>query len=328
MDPNVTQHQLELFYHVARHGGICAAARHMPYGLGQPAISGQMTELEHRLGTKLFERRPFKLTDRGRMLYDYIRPYHEGLPALWKELRGGPEHTVRLAADAMIGEEFLPAVIAATVPRPPDAGFELLTGPPAGMKAWLLERRVHLVFTAAAERIRGVQSELLAQPRLCLYVPGKTKIHSPGHFWRQGRIAERLICPPESGVVWQAFGRGLQGLRVEWPAAVRVDSQAMLMQLVANGEGVGVGLEPVSPARHPGVRALPLPGFERVQLRALWRRRVEPVISPLLMAARRTVRKSWPTAALSLTVFFAGPWFASPWFATAGEFVEQFGAVA
>ena len=39
--PNL--HHLELFYHVARHGGITAAARSMPYGIQQPAISGQIS---------------------------------------------------------------------------------------------------------------------------------------------------------------------------------------------------------------------------------------------------------------------------------------------
>ena len=32
-------HHLELFYHVAKYGGVSAAARHMPYGIQQPAIS-------------------------------------------------------------------------------------------------------------------------------------------------------------------------------------------------------------------------------------------------------------------------------------------------
>jgi len=34
-------HHLELFYYVARHGGIVPAVRNMPYGIQQPAVSGQ-----------------------------------------------------------------------------------------------------------------------------------------------------------------------------------------------------------------------------------------------------------------------------------------------
>ena len=49
-------HHLELFYYVAKHGGISAAVRKIPYGIQQPAISGQMTKLEQDLGVRLFER--------------------------------------------------------------------------------------------------------------------------------------------------------------------------------------------------------------------------------------------------------------------------------
>src|SRR5207237_749330 len=39
-------HHLELFYYVARHGGIVPAVRNMPYGIQQPAVSGQIARLE------------------------------------------------------------------------------------------------------------------------------------------------------------------------------------------------------------------------------------------------------------------------------------------
>ena len=55
-------HHLELFYYVARHGGIAEAVRKMPYGIQQPAISVQLIQLEKSLGTTLFRRRPFQLT--------------------------------------------------------------------------------------------------------------------------------------------------------------------------------------------------------------------------------------------------------------------------
>src|SRR5947208_12473587 len=55
-------HHLELFYFVAKHGGIAAAVRNIPYGIQQPAVSGQIAKLEESLGTKLFQRRPFALS--------------------------------------------------------------------------------------------------------------------------------------------------------------------------------------------------------------------------------------------------------------------------
>ena len=58
-------HHLELFYFVAKHGGIAAAVRNIPYGIQQPAVSGQIAKLEESLGTKLFQRRPFTLSPAG-----------------------------------------------------------------------------------------------------------------------------------------------------------------------------------------------------------------------------------------------------------------------
>ena len=43
-------HHLELFYYVAKHEGITAAVRKMPYGIQQPAVSGQILQLERDLG--------------------------------------------------------------------------------------------------------------------------------------------------------------------------------------------------------------------------------------------------------------------------------------
>ena len=59
-------HHLELFYYVARHGGITEAVRNIPYGIQQPAVSGQVAQLEEYLGVTLFQRRPFELTPAGK----------------------------------------------------------------------------------------------------------------------------------------------------------------------------------------------------------------------------------------------------------------------
>src|SRR5205085_12276845 len=68
-DEHMNIHHLELFYYVARHGGIMEAVRNIPYGIQQPAVSGQVAQLEEQLGVTLFQRRPFSLTPAGKKLY-------------------------------------------------------------------------------------------------------------------------------------------------------------------------------------------------------------------------------------------------------------------
>ena len=101
-------HHLELFYFVAKFEGITAAVRKMPYGIQQPAVSGQILQLEEKLGIKLFNRRPFALTPAGEELYDYIYPFFSGLGDLEEKLRGEEGRHLRLAATASALRNHLP----------------------------------------------------------------------------------------------------------------------------------------------------------------------------------------------------------------------------
>ena len=80
-------HWLELFYYVAKHEGITPALAEIPYGIQQPAVSGQIIKLENDLGTVLFRRRPFKLTPAGELLYERTRPFFDNLDNLEKEIK-------------------------------------------------------------------------------------------------------------------------------------------------------------------------------------------------------------------------------------------------
>jgi hypothetical protein len=79
-------HHLELFYYVARHGGIMPAVRNIPYGIQQPAISSQMAQLEEYLGATLFQRRPFALTAEGEKLFQFIQPFFSRIDKIAVEL--------------------------------------------------------------------------------------------------------------------------------------------------------------------------------------------------------------------------------------------------
>jgi LysR family transcriptional activator of nhaA len=75
-------HHLLYFWTAAREGSIGRAARSL--GLAQPTISGQIRELERRLGHPLFRRqgRQLVLTDVGRTAFDYA----EEIFAIGREL--------------------------------------------------------------------------------------------------------------------------------------------------------------------------------------------------------------------------------------------------
>ena len=118
-------HHLELFYYVARHSGVSAAARKIPYGIQQPAISAQVLRLEQDLGQTLFHRRPFRLTPAGQDLYAFIEPFFGGLAGINRRLRGGENLHLSIAAQELILRDYLPAILRGLRERLPKFTFTL-----------------------------------------------------------------------------------------------------------------------------------------------------------------------------------------------------------
>ena len=104
-------HHLELFYYVAKHGGISAAVRAIPYGIQQPAVSGQMKQLEDTVGTKLFERSPFKLTNAGARLFAHVQPFFDDLDTVAQRLRIAAEPELRMGGAELALRHHIPIVM-------------------------------------------------------------------------------------------------------------------------------------------------------------------------------------------------------------------------
>ena len=85
-------HRLEGFYRVAIAQGYTRAARDFPYPISQPGVHQQVSKLEAELGKKLFDRQGrdhVELTAAGRRLFEFIKPFFEGLPSLAREIGAG-----------------------------------------------------------------------------------------------------------------------------------------------------------------------------------------------------------------------------------------------
>src|SRR5271154_5505918 len=104
-------HHLELFYYVAKHGGIAAAVARMPYGIQQPGLSAQIIQLEKSLGKMLFVRRPFALTPDGDELYRSIAPFFDGLGGLESRLKDKGAQHLSITAPPTLLRDHLPRVV-------------------------------------------------------------------------------------------------------------------------------------------------------------------------------------------------------------------------
>jgi len=126
-------HHLELFYHVARYGGISEGVRNIPYGLQQPAMSGQIIQLEESLGLTLFQRRPFALTPPGEELYQFIKPFFDNLQPMADNLRGGVSQRVRSGASEVVLRDYLPGLLQAMQKKFPKLKSDAARGLPAAI---------------------------------------------------------------------------------------------------------------------------------------------------------------------------------------------------
>ncbi|PYI86982.1 MAG: hypothetical protein DME26_07905 [Verrucomicrobia bacterium] len=140
-------HHLELFYYVARHGGISEAVRNMPYGIQQPAMSGQIIQLEEFLGVTLFHRRPFELTPQGQELYQFIKPFFDNLNPTADKIRGGVAQSIRIGASEIVLRDHLPIVLQAVRKKFPKLKVTLREGYQPELEEWLQRRDLDLAFT-------------------------------------------------------------------------------------------------------------------------------------------------------------------------------------
>jgi DNA-binding transcriptional LysR family regulator len=293
-------HHLELFYYVARHGGISRAVRNMPYGIQQPAVSSQIILLEEDLGVKLFERSPFKLTRAGEELFDFVRPFFENLDAMTVRLRKQSAPLLRIGASELVLRDYLPAVIGRLREHEPKLRLGLRSGFQAELEKWLLDREIDLAITPLdakpPARLRCLR--LLRLP-LVLLVHKKSKIKSAAALLALGAVEEPLICLPQSEVMSRNFRKGLQLRQVDWPQAIEASSMDLVTRYVANGYGIGLSVNAAEVVKHPAVRVLPLDGFEPVEVAALWNGELTALLRAMLEESQRYIAQQWPDWAMA-----------------------------
>lgn len=279
-------HHLELFYYVAKHRGVSAAARHIPYGIQQPAISAQIIQLEDSVGATLFQRRPFELTDPGRELFAFIEPFFSGLPKMADRLRGGNEVRLRVGAPAAIQYCYLPRLLKALKQKFSRLEFSLFTGWQDEFEARLLAGELDLVVTSmfgkpsAAMRHR----DLLSLP-MALLVPEKSRIKSADDFWKQDRIEEPLICVEETDALCRTFQHELLRRKIEWYPALELASLDLVAEYVAQGFGVGLIVDQPDTSPPKGTRRLRLTDFPPLTYVAMWQGKPTPLIEAFLEGA-------------------------------------------
>jgi DNA-binding transcriptional LysR family regulator len=120
---------IRVYVRVVECGGLSAAARDL--GMGQPAVSERIGQLEKHLGARLLDRttRSVRATDLGELFYERAKKAIEAadeaeasVTPFDAKLRG----TLRIAAPHGIGEILLPSLLAGLQEQHPDLAINLV----------------------------------------------------------------------------------------------------------------------------------------------------------------------------------------------------------
>jgi DNA-binding transcriptional LysR family regulator len=279
-------HHLELFYYVARHGGVSSAARAMPYGIQQPAISSQILQLEDVLGVTLYQRRPFQLTREGQALYEFISPFFGGLSEISNRLRGGGENRLRIASAEVVQRDYLPDLLSRMRRRVKGFHFTLTHGRQHEIEALLVSQQIDVGLSTLMDQTTvNIESRELHRLPQVLLVPAKSTITKAVQIFEKDRIDLPLVSMDSTDVLSRLFQSTLRQRGLEWLPSLEVGSLDLVVRYVAENFGVGLAL------RHPrvefpsSVRALDLPDFTPLSFGALWTGRMTPLLEAFLSEA-------------------------------------------
>lgn len=280
-------HHLELFYYVARHQGIAEAVRNIPYGIQQPAVSGQIIALEDFLGVKLFQRRPFILSPAGQELYEFIKPFFSNLEPMTKKLQGGTAHHIRIGASEIVLRDHVPYFIGQVKKKFPQMRLTLREGYQPQIETWLEREELDLGFTLIGDNPPpGIQSAPLLSLPLLLLVPKASRFKTADDILLQDKIDSALINLPANEAITKNFQQGLARRGVDWFPSIEVSSLHLIETYVANGHGIGLFVKIPTTKLHKDLRMLPLPDFPPVSFGALWKGRPTPIMQAFLDEAR------------------------------------------
>jgi DNA-binding transcriptional LysR family regulator len=293
-------HHLELFYFVAKHGGIMPAVRNIPYGIQQPAISAQVAQLEEFLGVNLFQRRPFALTPAGEKLFDFIAPFFSNVDRIASELQGGQARHFRLGASTIVLRDHLPHLLQGVAKKFPGVKVSLREGDAARLVELLAQDEVDMVITLVDRKPpSGFQLQVLLELPMVLLVPKASKIKSAEELWQRDKISEPLICLPAQEHLTKMFQAKIAELGAEWFAAIEASSTDLIETYVANGLGIGVSVSVPEKILPSSIRMLPLNNFPPALIGALWRGKKTPLLDAFLDMARQRAREIMESRSVS-----------------------------
>lgn len=267
-------HQLELFYHVARSGGVTRAVRRMPYGIQQPTISAQVNALERDLGVTLYQRRPFKLTSAGEELFRFVEPFFGRMAEVRATLQGASQ--LRIGASPIVFSDYLPPVLRAVQRKFPQLNLILRAVNQPELIGAVEQGELDVVISLIPDNLSPVLRVVeILQLEIVLLVPKTGKLKSVNELWTNTRIAEPLISLKPDEIICQVFQETLANRGRSWLPKIEVNSLELIERYVEKGFGAGLSIHTPGKRWSSSISVLKLPEFPLVRLGVICRSDLE-----------------------------------------------------
>ena len=312
--------RLRVLVAVARYGSVTAAARALNYA--QPSVSHHLARLEAETGIKLIQRagRGIRLTDAGRLLAERAAEVIGRLDAAENELAaytGLRAGRLRLAAFPSALGTIVPAAAAMLREHQPSADLRLTEAEPPEalrmLRAGYVDVALVFRYSAPGEDIEGaargsalgelededggidltegLRERLLLDEPVHLVTPAQAGGERPAEL--AGYARHRWIAGCDrcrANLLRQCARAGFTP-----KIAFTTDDYVAVQALVAAGLGVSTlpGLC-LRAARHPGIRAVPLPGARRFVYAVRYGDPPDPPAVNLLIDVLRTAAVPGP----------------------------------
>ena len=234
--------QLRAFCRAAGLGSFTRAADELL--VEPPVVSLHVRELEHELGTALFERSGpnVALTEAGERFHELCRPLVEGMDALprtFAEAMGRPAGTVRLAAGAGSAAYLLPRPVARFRDEHPEVGVRFVTGNHPGVLRFVREGEAELGMTVADPGTEDLDFRPCFSFEMVLVAPADHPFAGREAVSLQEAAAEPVVVP-ELDLYAGGFGQEvLRLVRDRHEVVIEASDWTILNRYVELGLGVG-----------------------------------------------------------------------------------------
>jgi DNA-binding transcriptional LysR family regulator len=285
-------HRLEGFFWVAREGGYAKAARAFPYPITQPAVHQQVKKLETELSVQLFERvgkETMQLTAGGQRLYDFVKPFFVGLPAVVRSVQGGDfAGVLSIHATPLFVRRLMPAWLERLQTQRPEIEVELHEKSPPSLEA-LRGGEADLVIDHLPEVPDDIATMSIGTVHGFLVLPVSHAEAGPGKDNPLARLAGETFISYTKGTLAHELQRKALALHHVTPSkTISADSVEAILSLVDRGLGFSLvpWLTPDGPSGEGfQVWALSDPDV-RFEVVAAWRK--DTPENPLLDAVLET----------------------------------------